>query len=140
MKIVYVDMVGDLFHYGHVNALKQCKEMGDYLIVGVHSDEVVNSYKRIPIMNMEQRINVIKSCKYVDQVVEDAPIMITKEYIQKHKIDIVCITDTRPIGQTEQFYKIPMELGIVRKFKHTQEISTTNIIENIKNRILNNTL
>ncbi len=140
MKIVYVDMVGDLFHYGHVNALKQCKEMGDYLIVGVHSDEVVNSYKRIPIMNMVQRINVIKSCKYVDEVIENAPIMITKEYIEKYKINIVCITDTRPVEQTEQFYKIPMELGIVRKFKHTQEISTTHIIENIKNRILNNTL
>ncbi len=140
MKIVYVDMVGDLFHYGHVNALKQCKEMGDYLIVGVHSDEVVNSYKRIPIMNMVQRINVIKSCKYVDEVIENAPIMITKEYIEKYKINIVCITDTRPVEQTEQFYKIPMELGIVRTFKHTQEISTTHIIENIKNRILNNTL
>tara|TARA_B100001094_G_scaffold264930_1_gene267206 strand:+ start:988 stop:1410 length:423 start_codon:yes stop_codon:yes gene_type:complete len=140
MIIVYVDMVGDLFHYGHVNALKQCKEMGDYLIVGVHSDKVVNSYKRTPVMNMEQRINVIKSCKYVDQVIDGAPLIITNEYLEKYKIDIVCITDTRPIDQTEQFYKIPMELGIIKTFKHTQEISTTNIIDNIKYRIINNTL
>ena len=48
-KIVYVDMVGDLFHYGHVEILRRAKEKGDKLIVGVHSDETVMEYKRKPI-------------------------------------------------------------------------------------------
>ena len=43
---VYVDMVADLFHYGHVNFLRQAKSHGDFLLVGVHSDETVESYKR----------------------------------------------------------------------------------------------
>lgn len=63
MTRIYIDMVGDLFHYGHVNALKQCKDEGDYLIVGVHSDKTVESYKRTPILNMDERIGVIESCK-----------------------------------------------------------------------------
>ena len=40
---VYVDMVADLFHYGHVNFLRQAKSHGDFLLVGVHSDETVES-------------------------------------------------------------------------------------------------
>ena len=46
-------MVADLFHYGHVNFLKQCSELGDCLIVGIHSDKDVESYKRKPILTMD---------------------------------------------------------------------------------------
>ena len=45
-KIIYVDMVGDLFHYGHVEILRRAKEKGDKLIVRIHSDETVMEYKR----------------------------------------------------------------------------------------------
>lgn len=45
IKRIYVDMTADLFHYGHVNFLKQASEIGDYLIVGVHSDQTVENYK-----------------------------------------------------------------------------------------------
>ena len=82
MKVVYIDMVGDLFHYGHVFALKQCKEMGDYLIVGVHNDEDVKSYKREPVMNMDQRMKVIQGCKYVDEVIGNAPLTITNDFLE----------------------------------------------------------
>lgn len=140
MKIVYTDMVGDLFHYGHINALKQSKSFGDYLIVGVHNDQTVESYKRRPIMNMEQRVKVIENCKFVDKIIQNAPLKITKEYIQNNKIDIVSITDTRPDEQNKQFYSVPMDLGIIKKFKYTNTISTSDIIENIKLRIKNNTL
>ena len=49
---MYVDMVADLFHYGHVNFLRQARECGDYLLVGVHADETVMTYKRRPILSM----------------------------------------------------------------------------------------
>ena len=44
---VYVDMVADLFHYGHVNFLRQAKSHGDFLLVGVHSDETVESLTQL---------------------------------------------------------------------------------------------
>tara|TARA_A100000164_G_C21916577_1_gene778513 strand:+ start:220 stop:615 length:396 start_codon:yes stop_codon:yes gene_type:complete len=131
-------MVGDLFHYGHVNALKQSKSFGDYLIVGVHNDETVQSYKRKPIMSMEQRIKVIEGCKYVDKVISNAPLTITKEFLQKHNVDVVSITDTRPDEQNKQFYGEIMDK--VKKFKYTRTISTSNIINNIKQRIIDKTL
>lgn len=67
--IIYTTLVGDLFHYGHVNMLKLCKEIGTYLIVGVIDDKDVESYKRTPIMSLEERTKVIEACKYVDQVI-----------------------------------------------------------------------
>ena len=48
-------MVADLFHYGHVEFLKQASAFGDHLLVGIHSDEAVQANKRIPILSMEER-------------------------------------------------------------------------------------
>ena len=62
MTRVYVDMVADLFHYGHANFLRQAKQFGDHLIVGIHSDEVVKEYKRTPILNMKERVDTVSSC------------------------------------------------------------------------------
>lgn len=138
MKVVYIDMVGDLFHYGHVFALKQCKEMGDYLIVGVHNDEDVKSYKREPVMNMDQRMKVIQGCKYVDEVIGNAPLTITNDFLESNEIDVVCITDNRSEEQNKQFYGNIMEKVVT--FKYTSEISTTTIIDNIRKRITNKTL
>ena len=49
-------MVADLFHYGHVEFLRQAKQLGDHLIVGICSDNDVKSYKRKPILSMEERM------------------------------------------------------------------------------------
>ena len=138
MKVVYIDMVGDLFHYGHVFALQQCKEMGDYLVVGVHNDEDVKSYKREPVMNMEQRMNVIQGCRYVDEVIGNAPLTITNNFLESNEIDVVCITDNRSEEQNKQFYGNIMDKVVT--FKYTSEISTTTIIDNIRTRITNKTL
>ena len=59
MTIVYVDMCADLFHYGHVRILKNAKSLGNILVVGIHSNETIESYKRTPIMSMEERIELV---------------------------------------------------------------------------------
>lgn len=62
---VYVDMVGDLFHAGHVSLLREAPGHGDRLVVGVHSDDTAASYKRRPIMTLDERVAVIEACRYV---------------------------------------------------------------------------
>ena len=61
MTIVYVDMCGDLLHYGHIRFLENAKKLGNKLIVGIHSNETIESYKRTPVCNMEERIELVKS-------------------------------------------------------------------------------
>ena len=70
-KIVgYTTGVFDLFHIGHLNVLKNAKERCDYLIVGVSTDEVVQNYKnKKPIIPFEERMEIVKAIKYVDEVV-----------------------------------------------------------------------
>ena len=128
---VYVDMVADLFHSGHVNFLKQAKECGDYLIVGVHSDKDVASYKRKPIIGEKNRCEMIKSCRYVDEVVDNAPLMITKEFIDYNEIDFVIHGDDINSNFID-FYKVPVQLGVMKYVPYTKGISTSEIIKRIK--------
>ena len=67
----YVAGVFDLFHVGHLNMFKRAKEQCDYLIVGVVTDEsVMNNKKTMPCMSFEERIALVRSCRYVDEAVE----------------------------------------------------------------------
>ncbi|MDU6535395.1 MAG: adenylyltransferase/cytidyltransferase family protein [Intestinibacter bartlettii] len=69
-KVGYTTGVFDLFHIGHLNILKRAKEMCDYLIVGVSTDELVENYKnKTPIIPYEERIEIVSAIKYVDEVV-----------------------------------------------------------------------
>ena len=121
-------MVADLFHYGHMNFLKKAREQGDYLLVGIHADEVVMSYKRRPILSMDERVNSVAGCRYVDEVIPNAPLTMDREWIQTHNIDLVLHGDDFSKELEELCYKTPIELGIYRTVQYTAGISTTEII------------
>ena len=131
---VYTDMVADMFHIGHLNLIKRAKEMGDYLIVGIHSDEDIRNYKRPPIIPEKDRYEIIRSCRYVDKVVEAAPLVMTREFIETNNIDLVVRgNDITPELLIQQ--AAPNEMGILRYLPRTKNISTTDIIQKIKNEI-----
>ena len=69
-KIGYTTGVYDMFHVGHLNILRRAKEMCEYLIVGVSTDELVQAYKhKTPIIPFEERKAIIEAIRYVDRVV-----------------------------------------------------------------------
>lgn len=69
-KIGYTTGVYDMFHIGHLNILKRAKEQCEFLIVGVSTDELVESYKhKTPIIPFKERMTIVEAIKYVDQVV-----------------------------------------------------------------------
>ena len=127
-------MVADLFHYGHANFLKQARQLGDHLLVGIHSDKVVEEYKRSPIMTMQERLDTVSSCRYVDEVIPNAPLVVDQEWIKKHEIDLVVHGDDFSTNMQEFCYRAPMDLGILRYVSYTPGVSTTEIINRIKNR------
>ncbi len=128
MVRVYVDMTADLFHYGHVEFLRKAHALGDYLLVGICSDEDVQTNKRKPILTMQERVASVTGCRYVDEVVADAPWIIYPAWIEKHKIDLVVHGDDYTQDQLERIYNVPISMGIFRTVPYTPGISTTEII------------
>ena len=87
---ILIPMSGDLFHYGHVRLLKRVKDNNSNCIsvIGLISDEQMINYKRKPIMNYEERKEVLESCKYVDEVI-NCPLTYTYELLERLNIDKV---------------------------------------------------
>ena len=133
---VYADMCADLFHYGHGEFLKQCKHLypNAYLMVGIHNDADIASYKRVPIMTMQERIRSVENCKWVDQVIANAPLRLTEEYLNQYDIHIVVHDDSIDEVTRQEWYHLPIVRGIYQEVPRTNGISTTNIIERVLER------
>jgi len=135
-RIVYCDGAWDMFHAGHISTLKKAKSMGDYLIVGVFNDAVVNEHRgsNMPILNMQERVLSVLGCRYVDDVLIDAPWVITEEMIKSLNISVVVHGSTAdphiPGGIPP--YEIPRRLGLVVDVSSEFNLSVQNIIDRIK--------
>jgi cytidyltransferase-like protein len=129
---VYASMVADLFHYGHVAFLKRARMLGTELVVGIISDEVATNYKRKPILSQEERIKVLTACKYVDDIIPNAPLAPTKEFLETHHIDIVVHGDDFTEAKLYTYFADPMAMNMMRITSYTAGISTSEIIERIK--------
>ena len=129
-------MVADLFHYGHMEFLRKASEMGTYLIAGIVADDVVELSKNKPILTMEERVASVADCKYVDQVLPNAPWRIDRAWIIQHHIQLVVHGDDYAEDQLDDIYNVPREMGILRTVPYTKGISTTEIIRRILERNL----
>ena len=69
MVIGYTTGVYDLFHIGHLNLLKNAKGMCDRLVVGVTVDELVQYKGKTAVIPFEERVEIVRACRYVDAVV-----------------------------------------------------------------------
>ncbi|MFJ4121373.1 adenylyltransferase/cytidyltransferase family protein [[Kitasatospora] papulosa] len=125
---VYVDMVGDLFHSGHVALLRAARGFGERLLVGVLSDDVVAAYKRKPIMTLAERVTVIEACRYVDAVLPDAPYRVTTEFLDLHGIDVVVHGDDLAADAVEEAFGPVARAGKLRLVPYTGGVSTTELI------------
>lgn len=130
-KIGFTDGVYDLFHVGHLNMIRSAKSMCDYLIVGVHSDEIVESYKhRKTIIDEKDRREIVGAIKEVDLAV----INTTRDKVElwnKYHFDVVFIGDDwKGTERWNNFEKELAKLGVsVVYVPYTKRVSTTLIRE-----------
>lgn len=125
---VYVDMVGDLFHPGHVALLRAARRYGDRLVVGLLSDEVVAAYKRRPIMTLAERVTVVEACRYVDEVLPDAPYRVTTEFLDEHDLAVIVHGDDISPATVEEVFGPVAAAGRLRLVAYTAGVSTTDLI------------
>lgn len=92
MVIGYTTGVFDLFHVGHVNVLRNAKSMCDRLIVGVTVDELVAYKNKKSVIPFEERIEIVRACKYVDLAVPQMT-MDKLDALDRYKFDIMFVGD-----------------------------------------------
>jgi rfaE bifunctional protein nucleotidyltransferase chain/domain len=91
--IVFTPGTWDMFHVGHLNLLKSAKALGDILIVGIKTDELVFKDKgHHPLMSYADRVAVLESCKYVDLIVPEDKID-RDHLLEKIDADILAVGD-----------------------------------------------
>lgn len=133
-SVVFISGVWDLFHTGHLRILQRAKELGDFLLVGVCSDEFAQTYKSKPIIPYEQRAEVVYNLRYVDDIVKHQ-VADQVDHIQEWGVT------TRVVGPEfgkldgqRRFLKWAKEHNIrIVTLPRTPDISTTIIKEKIKN-------
>ncbi|KAJ0468315.1 putative choline-phosphate cytidylyltransferase [Helianthus annuus] len=133
---VYADGIYDLFHFGHARSLEQAKKSfpNTYLLVGCCNDEVTHSLKGKTVMTDQERYESLRHCKWVDEVIPDAPWVMNQEFIDKHRIDYVA-HDSLPYadasGAANDVYEFVKSIGRFKETKRTEGISTSDIIMRI---------
>ena len=126
--IGYTQGTYDMFHIGHLNLIKNAKRRCDYLIVGVNTDELVESYKnKRPIVPLEERAEIVRSIKYVDEVIITNTLD-KKEIWDKIRFDEIYIGDDWKINQpgSQGFHLFP---GALPALISLPVISDINFIE-----------
>lgn len=134
MIIGYTTGVFDMFHIGHLNILRRAKERCDYLIVGVSTDEVVESYKHHkPIIPYDQRAAIVEAIKYVDEVVPQTT-MDKTEFLKQRHFDVMFHGDewkgTDLYNKYEE--KFAKYGARIEYLSHTEGISSSMLREKIK--------
>lgn len=127
--IGYTAGVFDLFHIGHLNILKNAKNNCDYLIVGVATDKLCESIKGIkPYIPFEERIEIVKSIKYVDKVIVQEK---TDEINEWHKLKFQRIFKGSDWDGSEKWENLKVEFqkkGVeVIFFSYTKVISSSKL-------------
>ncbi|KAJ1918097.1 choline-phosphate cytidylyltransferase [Mycoemilia scoparia] len=132
---LYCDGIYDLFHFGHARALEQAKKSFSnvYLMVGCCNDQDTHKYKGRTVLTDEERYESLKHCRWVDEVIPDAPWVINQEFLDKHRIDYVCHDDIpyASAGGIKDVYEFVKAQGRFLPTQRTEGISTSDLITRI---------
>lgn len=129
MKKVLTYGTYDILHYGHIRLLKRAKELGDYLIVGISTDEFNAIKNKKSYYPYEVRKEMLEAIKYVDEVIPENDWNQKENDIKKYNADIVVMGSDWE--NDERFEKL-REFCDVVYLPRTEGISTTQLKEHIK--------
>ena len=129
-----MDGVFDLFHIGHLEAIRQCAALGNRVIIGVTGDKDAADYKRPPIMCEGDRVAIVRALREVDAVVCPCPLVVTEKFMKEQGIDLVVhgFSSDADAKRQHVFFECPIKMGKFQRISYYEGLSTTDIIEKIR--------
>lgn len=127
MRKIFTNGVFDLFHEGHYHLLRKAKAEGDFLLVGVASDESCAKSKRPPIEPWEKRARKVLEAPFVDEVIKTPwSVDLTEAFYADHGISL------QVQGDQGSSFGVAEKLGILKIVGRTDGISTTKLLDILK--------
>ena len=138
MVIGYTSGVYDLFHIGHLNLLKNAKGLCDKLIVGVSTDKLVEYKHKHPVIPFEERIEIVRSCKFVDAAIPQEELDKYKMWEKLH-FDVLFVGDdwyNSPSWKEmeEKFSKVGVRIVYFPYTKGTSSSLINETLNNLRNK------
>lgn len=126
--VVFTSGSWDLFHIGHLRILERSKALGDYLVVGVSTEELIAEYKGLPpVIPFEERFRIVKAIRCVDKVVKQT-VLTEIAQLKRYQVDIVTIGNDWKGKHLDGLEWMKSQPGKrVVYFPYTQGVSTTSI-------------
>lgn len=124
MKRILTYGTFDLLHYGHIRILKRAKELGDYLVVAISTDEFNAIKGKKAYYDYETRKKMLEAIRYVDLVIPEETWEQKIKDVQDYKIDVVVMGDDWAGSDKFDYLK---EYCEVKFLERTPGISTTQI-------------
>jgi glycerol-3-phosphate cytidylyltransferase len=131
-KIIYTSGTYDLFHFGHLNILLKARALGDYLIVGVSTDKLIEKYKGLkPIINYNDRAAILKELKCVDKVIKQSKFFDIRQ-LKQYRINTIVLGMDWKNKEFPELEKCLKTLNIKMIYlPYTSRLSTSLIKETI---------
>ncbi|MBT5492601.1 adenylyltransferase/cytidyltransferase family protein [bacterium] len=124
-KIIYTTGAFDPFHYGHLNILRKAKELAEYVIVGVSTDDLIKKAKnREVFMPLNHRMDIISELKCVDKVIPQVD-KNKQKIVDEYNVDAILVGS----DWKGKYPKISCDLVYI---DYTESINSTIIREGLK--------
>lgn len=138
MVIGYTTGVYDLFHIGHVNILRNAKSMCDKLIVGVTTDPLVSYKNKKPVIPFEERIEIVRACRYVDLAVPQDT-MDKMDAYNRYKFNVMFVGDDwyktdKWDGLDKEFEKLGVSIIYFPYTKSTSSTLINHTLEKLRSK------
>ena len=124
--VVYTSGTFDMLHYNHLKMIEYARALGDILIVGVNTDELVISYKSEPIIPFEERISLMKALKYPDIVIPQHSLD-HRDKVKKLNFDVFVVGD----DWTGKYDYLKEQSVTVVYFPYGKGVTSTNLKQKI---------
>jgi choline-phosphate cytidylyltransferase len=118
----------DLFHVGHLHLLRRARELGDWLIVGISSDELnLRKKAKRPAIPLQDRMAIVAGIRFVDEVFVEDSLELKAEYIRQHRADVLVMGDDWE-GRFDQYSSLCRVVYLPR----TPEVSSSGIVSTLR--------